>query len=399
MQEKNRRAPQGHLRWVSSTVIAIACLGAAYYSLRVAYAEYLFRTDRPGAIERAAALAPLRADYQARLNRLDRAVKLNPYLASAWIELGLRAEAAGDVAQAETSLRQAARVDRTFEPRWALANFYFRRGNGDEFWKWIRAAADMSYGDRTGLFQLCWRATSDPQTILDRAIPPKRALLADYVDYLARGQRYPAAQAAAARWLPLATKDDVPALLQLCDLLIEKGHDAAGALCIWNVLIEDGWLPFQPLDLSAGSVITNGTFRTPPLSHGFDWRLFSQPGVRAASQQGLSIILDGHQEEHTDLLIQWIPLRPSSTYELTMKARSDDIPAGSGLRCKILDGSSATALAESEISFPVLILRFETPPHVSLGKLVFSYQRALGTGRLAGTVVLSSIALAPLFRR
>ena len=399
MQEKDRRAPKGHLRWVFSTVIAFACLGAAYYSLRIACAEYLFRTDRPGSIERAAGLAPLRADYQVRLNRLDRAVKLNPYLASAWIELGLRAEAAGDVVKAETSLRQAARVDRTFEPRWTLANFYFRRGKWDEFWKWVRAAADMSHGDRTGLFQLCWRATSDPQTILDRAIPLDRALLADYVDYLAGAQRYPAAQAAASRWLPLAAKDDVPALLRLCDLLIEKAHDAAGALYIWDALIENGWLSVQAVDLNSGSVITNGTFRTPPLSHGFDWRRSSQQGVRIASQQGLSIVLDGHQEEHADLLIQWIPLRPSSTYELTMKARSDDIPAGSGLRLAVLEGVSASALAESEISLPVLTLRFETPPRISLGKLVLSYQRALGTSRLAGTVVLSSIALVPLLRR
>ena len=399
MQEKNRRAPKGHLRWVSSTAIAFACFGAAYYSLRIAYAEYLFRTDRPGAIERAAALAPLGADYQARLNRLDCAVKLNPYLASAWIELGLRAEAAGDVAKAETSLRQAARVDRTFEPRWALANFYFRRSKWDEFWKWVRAAADLSYGDRTSLFQLCWRATSDPQTILDHAIPPNRALLADYVDYLVRTQRYPAAQGAAARWLPLAVQEDVPALLQLCDLLIEKSHDAAGALCIWSALIEKGWLSFQPVDVNAGSVITNGDFRTPPLSHGFDWRPFSQPGVRFRSQTGLGIVLDGDQEEHADLLIQWMPLRPSSTYELTIKARSDDIPARSGLRFKLLNGASASVLAESEISVPLSILRFETPPDVALGELILSYRRALGTNRLAGTVVFSSIALAPLLRR
>jgi tetratricopeptide (TPR) repeat protein len=342
----------------------------------------------------------MQADYQARLDRLDRAVKSNPYLASAWIERGLRAEAAGDADKAEASLREAARVDRTFEPRWTLANFYFRRGNWDEFWKWVRAAADMSYGDRTGLFQLCWRATADPQTILDRAIPPDRVMLADYVDYLARAERYPAAQAAAYRWLPLAGKEDVPALLRFCDLLLEKAHDTSGATQIWNVLIAKAWLPFQqPLDLNAGSVITNGTFRTPPLSHGFDWRLLSQPGIRTASRQGLAITLDGHQEEHAELLIQWIPLRPSSTYELTIQAQSNDIPAGAGLRSKILDGASAAVFAESEISLPVSSLRFETPPRVSLGKLVLSYQRALGTSRAAGTVVLSSIAIVPLLRR
>ena len=399
MQEKNRRAPQGHLRRVSSTVIALACIGGAYYSLRIAYAEYLFRSGRPGTIERAAALAPLRADYQARLNRLDRALKLNPYLSPAWIELGLRAEAAGDAAKAEAALREAVRLDRTFEPRWTLANFYFRRGNQDEFWKWIRAAADMSYGDRTGLFQLCWRATADSQTILDRAIPSDRNLLADYVGYLGRTERYPAAQAAAARWVSLAVKEDVPGLLRFCDLLIEKAHDSAGALRIWNALIEKAWLPFEDLDLNAGSVVTNGTFRSPPISQGFDWRLLSRPGVRVESYQGLGIRLDGHQKEQTGFLLQWLPLRPSTTYELTIKAQSADIPAGSGLRLKILDASTGTALAESEIAMPVSILRFETPPHTSLGELNLGYKRALGTSRIAGSVVFSSVAMVPVLHR
>jgi tetratricopeptide (TPR) repeat protein len=399
VREKNRRAPQGHLRRISSTVIVLASLVTAYYSLRIAYAEYLFRSGRPGTIERAAALAPLRADYQARLKRLDQAVMLNPYLASAWIELGLRAEAAGDAAKAEAALRQAATVDHTFEPRWTLANFYFRRANWDEFWKWIRAAADMSYGDRTGVFQLSWRATTDSQMILDRAIPADRSVLASYVAFLAGASRYPAAQAAASRWLPLAVKTDVPALLQFCDLLIEKAHDSMAALQIWNALIEKGWLPFPPLQLNTGSVITNGTFRAPPLSHGFDWRLPSQPGIRVTSQQGLAITLDGHQEEQTDLLIQWLPLRPSSQYEITIYAQSADIPANSGLRLKILDGASATVFAESEMSVPVSVLRFETPLHASLGKLVLCYRRALGTNRIAGTVVLSSIAIVPQLRR
>ena len=380
-------------------MIALACMGAAYYSLRIAYAEYLFRSGRPGTIGRAAALAPLRADYQARLNRLDRAVKLNPYLSPAWIELGLRAEAAGDAAKAEAALREAARVDRTFEPRWTLANFYFRRGNRDEFWKWIRAAAEMSYGDRSGLFQLCWRATADPQTILDRAIPSDRHLLADYVDYLGRTERYPAAQSAASRWLSVASKEDVPGLLRFCDLLIEKAHDTAGALRIWNALIENEWLPFQELNLNAGSVVTNGTFRTPAISHGFDWRPLSRPGVRATSHEGLGITLDGHQEEQTDFLIQWLPLRPSSAYELTIKAQSVDIPAGSGLRSKILDASTGTVLAESAISTPVSILRFETFPHSSLGELVLGYQRALGNSRIAGTVAFTSVAMVPVLRR
>ena len=52
------------------------------------------------------------------------------------------------------ALHEAARVDRTFDPRWTLANYYFRRQNWDEFWKWMRAAAEMSYGDRSSKAQM-----------------------------------------------------------------------------------------------------------------------------------------------------------------------------------------------------------------------------------------------------
>jgi hypothetical protein len=130
-----------------------------------------------------------------------------------------------------------------------------------------------------------------------------------------------------------------------------------------------------------------------------DWRPLSRPGVRATSHEGLGITLDGHQEEQTDFLIQWLPLRPSSTYELTIKAQSADIPAGSGLRSKILDASTGTVLAESAISTPVSILRFETFPHSSLGELVLGYQRALGNSRIAGTVAFTSVAMVPVLRR
>ncbi len=341
-------------------------------------------------------LVPLQADYQARLDRLELAVSLNPHFSAAWIELGMRAEAAGDLSQAEMALLQAARVDRTFEPRWTLANFYFRREKWDEFWKWTRAAAAMSYGDRTALFQLCWRATSDPALILRRAIPPEREILGDYVYYLANSERYDAAQVAASRWLPLATKEDVPRLLRLCDLLLERIHNGPGTLTIWNAMIDRGWLPYQP-----GSILTNGAFQVSPISHGFDWRMLSISGVHSVwtqSPPGLLLTLDGHQPEQTDLLIQWMPMQPSAAYELSIMAQLDGIPPNSGLRWKILDASSGAVLAESGLDVPSETFRFETGAHCSLVKLVLGYQRAQGTSVIAGRLVLSSVALRMLSR-
>ena len=396
MQENSKRAPTGHLRLLSSIAIALVCVTAAYYSLRFGYAEYLFRSDRPESIARAATLSPLDADYQTRLGRLDHAVRLNPYLSAAWIELGTRAEAAGDFTRAEAELREAARVDRTFDPRWTLANYYFRRQNWDEFWKWIRASADMSYGDRSALFGLCWRATSDPETILARAIPADRGVLASYVSYLAHSEHFGAAPAAAYRWLPIAAKEDLPALLELCDVLLEKLPNTPDAMRIWNALIERGWLPYRRLDPEAGVSVTNEAFRISPLAHGFDWRLPLAPGVRVvwnASPPGLGITLDGHQEERTDMLAEWIPVLAASAYQLSTRASAEEIAAGSGLRCRIVDPVSGAVLAESEINVPVAKLRFETLPHGALVKLVLGYRRAPGTNLIAGRFTLSSLAL------
>src|SRR3954465_7588541 len=53
---------------------------------------------------------------------LEAALALNPRFAAAWIARGLASEAGGERNAAEESLLQAAAVDRTYVPRWTLAN-------------------------------------------------------------------------------------------------------------------------------------------------------------------------------------------------------------------------------------------------------------------------------------
>ena len=53
-------------------------------------------------------------DPAAAKSLLERAVKLNPYDAASWIQLGLLCEAANDLPQAEEALSRAANVDATF---------------------------------------------------------------------------------------------------------------------------------------------------------------------------------------------------------------------------------------------------------------------------------------------
>ena len=59
----------------------------------------------------------------------------------------------------------------------------FRRERWDEFWKWMRAALEHSYGDRRLAFDLCWRVTQDSKEVLRRAIPDQHEVLATYLSY------------------------------------------------------------------------------------------------------------------------------------------------------------------------------------------------------------------------
>ena len=69
---------------------------------------------------------------------LETALKLDRYNAQAAIELALQDESEGNYSEAEKLLLGAFTVDRTYVPRWTLANFYFRRNNLPAFWTWAR---------------------------------------------------------------------------------------------------------------------------------------------------------------------------------------------------------------------------------------------------------------------
>jgi len=130
-----------------------ALLVAAVQALRIGYADRLFREDTQASIQKASQIWPRDGDYPARLADFDstnairylrRALALNPGLSRSWIQLGLRLEFQGDVAEAERCYLEAARRDRQFLPAWTLANFYARRQNDEQFWLWARRAAETS---------------------------------------------------------------------------------------------------------------------------------------------------------------------------------------------------------------------------------------------------------------
>ena len=129
---------------VSGFALTAVCLAALLlgivWNLLFAIADLSARRNQTDGTHLAMRLMPANGAFPAQLadqlyasdpaaakSLLQRAVRLNRYNASSWIQLGLLSEAGNEIPQAEEALLQAASVDSTFLPSWSLANFYFRQ--------------------------------------------------------------------------------------------------------------------------------------------------------------------------------------------------------------------------------------------------------------------------------
>lgn len=378
---------------IAASLSAFLLLCAAYWTSRFAWAERFFLLGKPPDLQRAAQLAPLDAGYQYAAGNLRRAVQLNPYFSRAWLELGFDAELRGDFAEAERLLHRAAQVDATMEPRWALANYYLRRGNSAQFWHWFRLAAERSHGDRTALFQLAWRMTSDGGEVLRQGIPRQRDILASYVLYLLEQGKLDLAANAAQPLMEIATPAERSLLLDLCDQLLTSG-DAAGALQVWNGMVERGLLPHGKLAPAQGISLTNPRLEIQPLGKAFDWRLLWRAGVHSVWTRGLHQIrieLDGREAGQTDLLAQVAPVEKGQPYEFHYRFRTEGLAVNSGVSWRVCDPATGRQLetAAQSLSSPEWkegMVRFS--PAGKLVRLELAYQRAKGTVRQEGAILL-----------
>lgn len=380
-------------RLVAAAVLVAASAGA-WRAVRLVWAEFVFRKGDEQNIRRAIALEPGRAEYRIALadllgpegiDELERAVELNPWNAGTLIELGVRAEMRGDVDEAERLLLQAAHVNRTYDPCWALANFYYRKGASREFWIWAQRAAEMAHSNTAPLFRLMWNMGGADA---NRWIPPKPELERKYLVFLLSTGRLDAAVGMAARLRERASPEDQAALLAYCEHLIRAGR-AAEAAPVWNEIVSH--------EKRIGSTgLVDGVFRQAPTSRGFDWRLPQIMGVNSVLDgAALRIEYTGRQPERCEGLYQYLLLEPDRKYRLVWEYRTREIPAKSGLKWRVMDGSGVLAesgdlaseeWAHGETTFEVLSVK-------GAPRLALFYQRAKGTKRIEGAIWLRNIAL------
>jgi tetratricopeptide (TPR) repeat protein len=395
--------------WIVSIAVAVALAVAALWSARAAWADHWLRQETIPATEKAIAVTPLQADYYTRLGMLEasgdsgdagaafaRAVELDPADARSWVELGLSQETHGQLPAAERSLLRAAAESREYLPRWTLLNFYIRRNDPVRALEWARSAAAVLpiYGDPTGLFRLCAAAGIEGDLVerLEIRRPDVRAAWLGFV----AGGRYPAVILTAAQHVfETGSAADKPALLSACDRLLDLDA-ASAALDVWNRLADSRSIPFPRV--TPGTVV-NPDFAAQPSGHGFDWRLTDSIGVNVSMEEnpsGIRVAFSGEEGEHAESLAEWIAVAPATACALRCRYRTSGIAAGTGLHWQVADAKGAVLASGPHLSSDEESesqLRFVTPPGCHAVRLSLRYDRAPGTTRVEGYVLLRNVSL------
>jgi len=399
-------------KWVGWGLAAAGAAGAAagtWWTVRAATADWYFGHETAEGARRAWGMEPGRAEYAVRLalltgdedpggarRLLERAVELKPADAKMWIELGLRYEAEGEGGKAEGCLLRAAEESRRYLPRWTLANYYFRRGDTEGFWKWAREAAAMAYGDPLPLYRLCGKVEEDGR-LIERLGIRKAAMRAGYLEYLAEQGRIDLAAGASRAVLEDGREEDVGLLLAACDRMLEakRPEDAAA---VWNGLADARRIPYGR---AGEGKLVNGDFANAPGSHGFDWRLSGAQGIAAAREErgdGLRLTFSGAQPENCEALGEVAQAAEGTGYRLKWRYRTRGIAEGTGLGWQVTAaesgqvlGAGASLSSEQDTAGQ---LDFRTPRGCRMVRVALAYRRAEGTVRVEGYVVLRGVELA-----
>jgi hypothetical protein len=398
----------------SSAVLRYLLIGGAAacacYSFVLARASWHFREDTATSVPAAVRLVPYNSDYLARLaawrepeksHLLHRAIELNPFDSQSLIQLGFLSEfQQHDNSTAERYYLRAFDVNKMFLPRWTLANFYFRQQRPQDFFHWARETLAITPYSPEPVFTQMWLMSQD-QNRIAQALPDRARILLPYAWFLSNNHQFTGIPPIVYRLMIAVGKgnpqawgrDDLLATIE--DRLVADG-DADLALDVWISMVRAGWIDKEIP--SPVAPITNGRFRTPFYTHGFDWLPASVDGVQVEqlAQEGMvRLQFSGDEPEQFIVLQQYVPLEAGRTYTLKWRINSQLPDTLSGLTWHLRrvspppdPGQISGDLASASSSE----WQFRGPLGGGLCRLMLEYSRPLGHLRAKGDLTLMDIS-------
>jgi hypothetical protein len=304
------------------------------------------------------------------VGELQQAAALEPWNAKYWERLGSQAEIAGNLPLAEQALLAAADKSRLYQPRYLLAQYYFRRSNRAQFDRWSQAALDVAPGDVTPLLDLAWYLSGT--AIGERTIGCRPLVARQIITLLCNRGQPAAARAAAEHLAEVAGVDDLRALLGYVNQML-AGQNVRAARMVWQTLCRRRLAPY-----SGDEAVTNGDFGHAPLSGGFDWHFEPPPGVVLGRSPGaLRITFTGNQPESCVLAWQYVPLQQGRTIHVG----GDRPEPGLGWTFFVPKGGEWREW------------NGHGPAPGEIARLTLMYRRPLGVPRLEGMVTVPAVRL------
>ncbi|HLK69615.1 MAG TPA: hypothetical protein VKU19_39570 [Bryobacteraceae bacterium] len=399
------------LRLFGWLLFAAGTLFLAGDCVRISASEYFAAQGTDESLSRAVEIWPHRADYYRHLAVLQpdqaaewlaKAGELNPWDAHTLMRAGLQAETDGDYGNAERLLLHAAEIDRTYEPRWTLCNYYFRRNDQDKFWHWARAAAANSPEDLTSLFDLCWRLRPEAKALVAEVVPPSCGPRRQFFEYLAGAELQKDTLPLADQLLTCPDSRTRADLSRYTEWLFFHGM-AGDAWNIWKRLELANQLPFPASSPGTEQLIANSDFQASPSREGFDWHADQLQGVLLSTTPGvkaLRLSFDGTEPEAATVLYHPLLLHTGVTYELSYDAaapgREELAP---GFQWRLVDISDVTKRlpGNAPLAGPAgnRKWRFSGTAASSL-VLALEYERPEGLPRFRGTLELRHVSVSPM---
>ncbi|MFY9528453.1 MAG: tetratricopeptide repeat protein [Candidatus Acidiferrales bacterium] len=341
------------------------------------------------------------------IHSYETAVRLSPYSAQYWADLGAAYDWAG---RPNDALRAFERARELFpnspDINWRLANFYIRAGKITEGLHSLQKVLLGDSMERRPIFVIATSATRDTKAIVDEVLPLRANIFFDFLNFLIEAHNIDAVEQVWARLLELNLPFDFRQAFPYLDALIQH-RDSEHLAQAWSTLAERFPAQIRPY-VSNPELITNGSFELEILNGGLDWRVLPVEGAIVSVDsldsldgvRSLRIEFDGTHNLDYGHVLQFVPVKPNTRYRFSSYMRAKGITTDSGARFQIFD---AYDMGKLFLSTENLVgtsgwsprqVEFKTGPDTRL--LVVRLARSLShklDNRVAGTVWIDRVSL------
>ncbi|MFQ5777068.1 MAG: tetratricopeptide repeat protein [Terriglobia bacterium] len=354
--------------------------------------------------------SPEEADAEEIIRLYEKATQLSPYQPSYWAALGGAYELAGRTEDAQRAYERANELfPNSPDMKWRLANFYLRTGKAREALSVLHSILLTNPEFQGQAFDLAWRATRDPDFILEVMIPPSTETLFPYLYYLVEKQQIDAATRVWEQLVALELDFDGAAAFPYLDALIRHKH-LEQLRQAWSILGQRNLVRRAQHDGNS-NLITNGDFETDILNGGLGWRVTPAEGavVSVDNRNGfggiraLQIRFEGKHNLDYRHISQYILVKPNTRYRFHGYMRVQGVTTDSGPRFQVYDAydpaklSLATQNLVGSTNWVPQQLEFRAGPHTRL--LVVRVARPASRkfdNRITGSVWIDRLCLTAL---